>query len=94
MTNMLKSKKLLKKLIIFIIAIYVVYIFISQHRVLSSYRALERHYVGQVEVQAEKRENLIVTRENIDSIEYIETMAREQLDMFLPNERVFVNFTR
>jgi len=30
-------------------------------------------------------------KENVDSTEYIEEMAREKLDMYLPNERVYVD---
>ena len=37
------------------------------------------------------REELISTQENVNSPEYIEAIAREKLDMYLPNERVYVD---
>ena len=94
MTKLLRSNKFYKKLLIMCAIIYIAYVFISQQRVLDSYRLAEHHYTEQVENKSAHRDSLATTRANIDSIEYIEQMAREKLDMFLPNERVYVNVTR
>jgi len=94
MTRILKSKRIYKKLIILAIAVYIAYVFVSQQRVLESYRASERYYLNQIEVKSARRDSLAETRANINSEEHIERMARERLDMFLPNERVYVNISR
>ncbi|MCL2382736.1 MAG: septum formation initiator family protein [Oscillospiraceae bacterium] len=94
MIKVLKSKKFLKKILLLAVIIYITYLFISQQRILDSYRLAERHYTEQAEAKSIHRDSLATTRANIDSIEYIEQMAREKLDMFLPNERVYVNVTR
>ena len=39
----------------------------------------------------EYQEQLKEIKENVSSKEYIEEAAREKLDMYLPNERVYVN---
>ncbi|MCL2354634.1 MAG: septum formation initiator family protein [Oscillospiraceae bacterium] len=94
MKKLLKSKKFYRKLLIVSAIIYIAYVFASQQRVLDSYRAAERYYLQQVDVKTAYRNSLTETRANIDSKEYIEDMAREKLDMFLPNERIYVNVIR
>ena len=34
------------------------------------------------------------TKENVNSTEYIEEVAREKLDMYLPNERVYIDISK
>ena len=94
MMKLLKSKKLYKKILLMSVIIYITYVFISQQRVLDSYRTAETYYTRQIEAKTVHRDSLIKTRANIDSKEYIEAMAREKLDMFLPNERIYVNVIR
>jgi cell division protein FtsB len=36
-------------------------------------------------------ETLTTTKDNIDSPEYIEEIAREKLDMYFPNETVYID---
>ena len=42
----------------------------------------------------EKKEELLVTQENVNSEEYIEKIAREKLDMYLPNETVYIDASK
>ena len=37
------------------------------------------------------QESLNATKDNINSEEYIEQIAREKLDMYLPNEKVYID---
>ena len=94
MKKQINSKKILKKIILTFVFVYVAYILINQQQTLNSYRRTEAFYSNQIETKTAQRESLTYSKENINSLEFIETMARERLDMFLPNERVFVNIVR
>ncbi len=89
-----KTKNLLKKLLFIVIAIYVVYTFFSQQKTLNAYQADRNRYSEQIAKEKEKQEELKATKENINSEEYIEEVAREKLDMYLPNERVYIDISK
>jgi len=91
MIKLLRTKKIYKKLLFLAILIYVLYIFIGQQKTLNSYKNSEEYNVSKIQEQEEYKENLMSMKENVDSTEYIEEMAREKLDMYLPNERVYVD---
>lgn len=86
-----KKKKILKKVVFVAIAIYIIYIFINQQNILNSYKTSQDYYRGQIEEKIAYRNNLYETKKNINSEEYIEEIAREKLDMYLPNEKVFID---
>lgn len=86
-----KSNKLGKKLLIFAIFTYVLYIFIGQQKTLNSYKTAQKYYTEQLTQQLAYQESLYETKDNINSKEYIEEIAREKLDMYLPNERVYID---
>lgn len=74
--------------------IYLIYTFSIQQKKLDSYAIDKAYYESQIETLKSKKENLLEVKENIDSPEYIEEMAREKLDMYLPNERVYVDMSK
>lgn len=88
------SKKLCKKIAIIAILIYLIYIFANQQKVLNSYKASQSYYNEQINVKLAKKEELSKTKNNINSEKYIEEVAREKLDMYLPNERVFIDASK
>ena len=87
----LNFKKLYKRLGILIFAIYVIYTFAMQQQTLNAYKAEENQYNQEIEKAKEEQNELIATKNNINSNEYIEQIAREKLDMYLPNERVYID---
>lgn len=89
-----KIKNLLKKILFIVIAIYVVYTFFSQQKTLNAYQADQNRYSEQIAEEKEMQEELKATKENINSKEYIEEVAREKLDMYLPNERVYIDISK
>lgn len=91
MKNKLKSKNIFKKLIFLIIIIYIGYIFINQQKTLNSYKKAQNYYSEQLNKQLAYQESLHKIKDNINSKEYIEDVAREKLDMYLPNEKVYVD---
>lgn len=84
-------KKIYKKVIIAIFLMYFVVTMISQQKTLNQYKSEAAKYSKQLETAKETNEDLIHTKENVDSTEYIESVAREKLDMYLPNERVYID---
>ena len=71
--------------------VYVIYTFVMQQQTLNAYKAEENKYQQEIQKAQTEQEKLIATKQNINSNEYIEQIAREKLDMYLPNERVYIN---
>lgn len=90
----MKMKKSLKKIFIIILAVYIMYTFISQQKVLNSYKTSQEYYTQQIEEKLAYKETLNNKKNNINSKEYIEEAAREKLDMYLPNERVYIDTSK
>ena len=93
MIGILKNKNLYKKLCIIGVAIYVVYIFVNQQKNLDSYASRKKYYTEQIEEQKQYNSTLLSLKENANSPEYIEQIAREKLDMYLPNEKVYIDIS-
>lgn len=89
MKSILKSKKICR-IIILLILIYTFVSFISQEKKLKNYEQQKQYFSAQIESLKEEQNYLIGEQENIDSPEYIEEQAREKLDMYYPNERVYI----
>ena len=87
----MKNKHILKKVFILSLLVYVAYIFISQQQSLNSYAAGHEYYAMQIQDAKTQNQELATLKENINSPEYIEKIAREKLDMYLPNERVYID---
>lgn len=94
MKNIFKEKKIYKKILFVLIFIYVIYTFISQQKTLNSYKNEQAYYSEKIEQQNQYKETLTATKENVNSPEYIEQIAREKLDMYLPNERVYLDISK
>lgn len=85
------KKKLYKKLLILLVLIYVVFTFISQQKVLNQYNANSKELASQIKEQESKKKDLIAEKDNVNSKEYIEQTAREKLDMYYPNEKIYID---
>ena len=82
---------LIKKISFIGIGIYVVFTFINQQKTLNSYKASQKYYKEEIEKKVAYQQNLKETKIMIDSEEYIEQIAREKLDMYYPNEKVYLD---
>lgn len=87
-------KKIYKNVIIAIFLIYFVVKLVSQQKTLNQYSSEAEIYAKQLETATEENKDLNKTKEDVNSTEYIEQMAREKLDMYLPNERVYIDINR
>lgn len=92
MTSSLKSK--IYKLIVIALLIYAGYTIYHQQIKLNNYANEKQYYEEQIADLKEEKEELMVKKENVDSPEYIEEIAREKLDMYLPNEKVYVDMSK
>ncbi|MCI8384293.1 MAG: hypothetical protein HFJ33_05480 [Clostridia bacterium] len=88
---MKKSPKIYKRLLILAIAIYVIFTLINQQKTLNQYANNSSQLIAQIEEQKEYKEELAKKKDNVTSLDYIEQTAREKLDMYYPNERVYVD---
>ena len=84
-------KKLCKKFLFVGLGIYILCIFVSQQQTLNRYKKEVKEYDVQIEEAEETKQSLLEMKENVNSPEYIEKIAREKLGMYLPNERVYID---
>ena len=88
---MRKNRKIYKKIFILIIAIYAIFTLVNQQKTLNQYSKNSEELTVQINEQKAYNEELAKQKENVNSEEFIEQMAREKLDMYYPNERVYVD---
>lgn len=86
-----KTKKLYKRLLIIAIVLYVGFTLINQQSTLNEYTKTSASLEQELKEEQEYKEELASKKEEVNSLEFIEQTAREKLDMYLPNERVYVD---
>lgn len=91
MKRIFRNKKILKVIIILFVLSYFIYVLIKQQTTLNSYQTEQDYVSSQIRDQQEYKNELADMEANINSDEYIEQIARDKLDMYLPNERVYVD---
>lgn len=89
--QMKKFKGVYKRILFIAIACYVISIFVSQQKEINSYNKEIKQYEIQIQEAKETKESLLSMKDNVNSPEYIEQVAREKLGMYLPNERVYID---
>ena len=87
----LNIKKLLKKVLIIAFMIYFSVTVYKQQKQLNTYKSNIAAVEEQIEEQTEYKESLISEKENSTSLEYIEEIARTKLNMYMPNEKVYID---
>ena len=88
---MKKNKKMSKKLLILGIALYVIFTLVNQQKTLNQYNQDSNELASQIEEQKEYKEELAKKKEDVNSLNFIEQTAREKLDMYFPNERIYID---
>lgn len=86
-----KMKKIYKILLIIAIAVYSIFTLINQQKTLNQYTQTCKDLAVQIDEQKEYKEELAKRKEDVNSEEFIEDMARDKLDMYLPNEKVYID---
>lgn len=84
-------KKIYRNLIIIIVSIYVIFTLVSQQKTLNEYAENSKELSKQIEEQEQYKEELAKQKKEANSLEVIEQTAREKLDMYYPNEKVYID---
>ena len=87
----MKKKKLYKKLLIILVLTYAIFTIVNQQKVLNQYSENSKQLATKIEEQEAYNDELIAEKENVNSKEFIEQMAREKLEMYYPNEKIYVD---
>lgn len=90
----MKINNLIKKFFLVIVILYVSITFINQQKSISAYNNEQENLKNKIKEQKEYNQTLLTTKENISSPDYIESLAREKLDMYLPNEKVYIDINK
>ena len=88
---MRKYSKLVKRFFIGIIGVYVVFTLLNQQKTLNQYNNESEELAQEIQEQKDYNSELSKQQEDVNSLEFIEQTAREKLDMYYPNERVYVD---
>ena len=87
----LNIKKLLKKIVIITFMIYFSVTVYNQQKQLNNYKNNIASTEKQIQEKTEYKESLVSLKENSSSLEYIEKIARTKLNMYMPNEKVYID---
>ena len=77
----------MKKLKLIIINVFLVILICYATFTVINQQELEE----QIKEENETKEQLMANKDNVNSLEFIEKNAREYLDMYLPNEKVYID---
>ena len=87
-------KKIGIRFILIAVAIYAIVVFVSQQKLLNTYASKKDQYQNQINSAKQEQNKLNETLDNLNSTEYIEDIARNKLDMYLPNEKVYIDVNK
>lgn len=85
------KKKIYTKIIIFFVAFYAIFTFTNQQITLNEYDNDCKELEVKIEQAKSEKQELDQKKEDVNSLDFIEQLAREKLDMYLPNEKVYVD---
>ena len=88
--NIYRLNKFLNFILLFFV-IYAIITFCKQQVKLNSYSEAIAYYNQEIDNLNSKQEELLEIQSNVNSEEYIEKIAREELHMYLPNEIVYID---
>lgn len=87
----MKNKKIYKNLLLILVLAYAIFTLVNQQKILNKYNSDSKAIADKIEEQKTYNEELIAEKDNVDSQEFIEQMAREKLDMYYPNEKIYLD---
>lgn len=89
----MKKKLRINRFVIIGVVLYFIYVCITQQQSMALYEREAEEFNEEIVTAKKEYEKLQYIRNNVDSTEYIEDVAREKLGMYLPNERVYIDIT-
>lgn len=88
------NKKLIKNIFLICILIYAFVVLFNQQKTIISYKNQQKYYSDKINVAKQYNKTLNSTKDNLNSDTYIEATAREKLDMYYSNERIYKNINK
>ena len=89
---------IIKKIIFIVLLVLTValigYVFIMHHQMLDTYADDKKSLNNQIEAATIKQQELKDELNSINSLNTIESIARDTLDMYFPNERVYIDISK
>ncbi len=87
----MKKKKLYKRLLIILVLIYALFTLLNQQKILKQYSENSKELANKIEDQQIYNAELVAKKESVNSKEFIEQTAREMLEMYYPNEKIYID---
>lgn len=88
------NNKLFKKIVLIASFCYVAVILINQQKTINSYNAQQEYYATKIKEAQAYNQTLEKEKQNLNSNDYIEKIAREKLNMYAANERVYIDINK
>ena len=88
---MKKAKIIIINILLIVLIGYATITIINQQKALNQYAKNKGELEEQIQEEKENKEQLTAKKDNVNSLEFIEQTAREYLDMYLPNEKVYID---
>ena len=88
---MKKAKTFIFSILLVVLIGYATITIINQQKSLNQYSKNKKELEEQIQEENENKEQLTAKKDNVNSLEFIEQTAREYLDMYLPNEKVYID---
>ena len=89
---------IIKKIIFIVLIVLTIaligYVFMAHHQMLDSYADEKKNLSNQIEAATLKQQELKDELNSINSANTIESIARDKLDMYYPNERVYIDISK
>jgi cell division protein FtsL len=89
---------IIKKIIFIVLLVVTIaligYVFIMHHQMLETYADDKKSLNNQIEAATVKQQELKDELNSINSVNTIESIARDKLDMYFPNERVYIDISK
>ncbi len=82
------------KLIFIVLIVYATITIINQQKTLNAYKDTQKDLNEQITEAKNYQDELNINKQNINSLEYIEKMARKKLNMYYPNERIYIDSSK
>ncbi len=87
----MRKKRLYKRLLIILVLTYALFTIVNQQKILNQYSKNSKELASKIEEQKIYNEELVAEKENVNSQEFIEQTAREMLEMYYPNEKIYID---
>ena len=87
----MKRKKLYKKIFVILVLVYAIFTLANQQKVINQYNKNSKEFASKIEEQQTYNEELVAQKDNVNSKEFIEQTAREMLEMYYPNEKIYID---